>query len=145
MFKLTMTFRVEWGETDTAGIIFYPNYYRWFDRAGHQLLDDAGLPTVELNREGYVQPILECGARFHKPLVYHDLVELSAEITEVKNKVFRIEYRVKRDDTMVAEGFEVRAWAKQTDSGIREQMSAMPIPQEYAILLRTEREVRKGS
>jgi acyl-CoA thioesterase FadM len=29
---------VEWGDTDAAGIVFYPNYYRWFDRAAHALL-----------------------------------------------------------------------------------------------------------
>ncbi len=140
MFKLTTTFRVEWGETDTAGIIFYPNYYRWFDRVAHQLLVDAGLPGRELTRQGYVQPILECGARFHKPLIYHDLVELNAEITEIKNKTFRIEYRIKRGDTVVAEGFEVRAWAKQPECGMREEMSATPIPQEYATLLRQDGE-----
>jgi acyl-CoA thioester hydrolase len=108
MFKLTMRFRVEWGETDTAGIIFYPNYYRWFDRAAHQLLVEAGLPSGELTGQGYVQPILECGARFHKPLIYHDMVELNAEITEVKNKTFRIEYRIKRGEVVSRINYTIR-------------------------------------
>lgn len=28
-------FQIQWGDTDRAGIVYYPNYYKWFDLAGH--------------------------------------------------------------------------------------------------------------
>jgi acyl-CoA thioesterase FadM len=68
MFSNITQFRVEWGETDTAGIIFYPNYYRWFDRSSHALFRAAGMPISELIKLGFVHPILETGARFLQPL-----------------------------------------------------------------------------
>ncbi len=33
---------VEWGDCDPAGIVFYPNFYAWFDASSHALLDALG-------------------------------------------------------------------------------------------------------
>lgn len=32
-----VTRMVEWGDYDEAGIVFYPNYFRWMDGAFHQV------------------------------------------------------------------------------------------------------------
>ena len=34
--------RIEWGDCDPAGIIFYPTYFRWIDAASWALFDAAG-------------------------------------------------------------------------------------------------------
>ncbi len=34
---------VGWGDCDPAGIVFYPNFYRWFDACSHALLTARGL------------------------------------------------------------------------------------------------------
>ena len=36
--------RVDWGHCDPAGIVFYPNYFRWFDQCTSALFESAGLP-----------------------------------------------------------------------------------------------------
>ena len=35
---------VAWGDCDSAGIVFYANYFRWFDEASRRLFVRAGLP-----------------------------------------------------------------------------------------------------
>jgi YbgC/YbaW family acyl-CoA thioester hydrolase len=138
MFSHISHFRVEWGETDTAGIIFYPNYYRWFDRATHELFRAAGMPISELIKQGYAHPILETGSRFLQPLFYDDAVTLETTIVELKTKTFKLEHKVRRGDQLIAEGFEVRAWVKQPEPGTDGKMSAVAIPEEYASRLRNE-------
>ena len=32
------SFKVRWGDTDAAGIVFYPNFYKWMDEATHEFL-----------------------------------------------------------------------------------------------------------
>jgi acyl-CoA thioester hydrolase len=103
---------VEWGDTDAAGIVFYPNYFRWFDRAAHALLRANACAPDDLLRLGYVVPIIECGARFLAPVVYAEALTLESEVVELRTRAFRIRHRVLRGETTVAEGFEVRVWAR---------------------------------
>ncbi len=35
MLKNVHRIRVEWGDCDPAGIVFYPRYFEWFDRCTH--------------------------------------------------------------------------------------------------------------
>jgi len=32
----TIHYKIQWGDTDAAGIVFYPDYFRWFDLATHE-------------------------------------------------------------------------------------------------------------
>ena len=41
---------VAWGDCDPAGIVFYPNYFRWFDEASRRLFAAVGLPWETLFR-----------------------------------------------------------------------------------------------
>src|SRR5215472_16734707 len=58
--------RVDWGDCDPAGIVFYPNYFRWFDANTTALFETAGLSLPALYRaHGLVGfPILNTGAKF---------------------------------------------------------------------------------
>jgi acyl-CoA thioester hydrolase len=118
---------VEWGDTDAAGIVFYPNYYRWFDRAAHALLRAHGCAPNDLLRQGLVIPLIEASARFLKPAVYADEVAIESEVTELRTRSFRIDHRVLRREDVVAEGFEIRVWARAgVGSPPRLQLEAIP-------------------
>lgn len=121
-------FRIEWGETDAAAIVFYPNYFRWFDRATHALFRSIGLPIAELNAQyGFAQPLLEVGCRFFSPLRYDDEVRLESSVIEVRERTFRVEHKLFKDKIVVGEGFELRAWIKIDEAG---KLKAVLIPPE---------------
>ena len=42
MLKYTLTIKISWGHCDPAKIVFYPNYFIWFDQSAHLLFDKAG-------------------------------------------------------------------------------------------------------
>ena len=42
MLKNLLSINVAWGHCDPANIVFYPNYFNWFDQSSHLLFDKAG-------------------------------------------------------------------------------------------------------
>lgn len=58
--------RIEWGDCDPAGIVFYPRYLAFFDASTAYLFESVGLPQEQLAaRYGIVgMPLIEVQAKF---------------------------------------------------------------------------------
>ncbi len=103
--------RVAWGDTDAAGIVFYPNFYIWMDRATHEFLDAIGINPAQLYEGGKVGlPLLETHCAFKSPVKFHELVRIRTSVAEVRAKVFKLTHDFYRGATLLASGYEVRAW-----------------------------------
>jgi 4-hydroxybenzoyl-CoA thioesterase len=101
--------RVRFGETDAAGIVFYPVFFTWFDVGTSGLFRAAaGALLGPDNRPRWPIPIVESGARFLAPLAFDDAIEIRSTIAELGTSSFRVEHEVVRDGAVVATGFEVR-------------------------------------
>ncbi len=60
---------VEFGHCDPAGIVWYPNFYEWFDAASHRLAERAGVGLHALRAQGYLGlPLMQTGASYHRPV-----------------------------------------------------------------------------
>jgi acyl-CoA thioester hydrolase len=118
MRESRLVHRVQWGETDAAGIVFYPNYYRWFDQATHELFRALGYTVPQLTAEGFVIPLIETKARFSSSLRLDDEVVVTSHIGEVRTRAFRIDHMVTHGETLACTGYEVRIWARQSDGEI---------------------------
>src|SRR5882672_10407539 len=42
---------VHWGDTDPARIVFYPNYFEWFDQSTRLFFDSVGLDWDSLGKK----------------------------------------------------------------------------------------------
>jgi acyl-CoA thioester hydrolase len=109
----SIQYRVQWGDTDAAGIVFYPNYFRWFDHAGLEYLRALGLPLETLiAQHQIILPIIDAGCRFHRPARYSDLLTIETMITEKRTRTFRFEHRVTHAGEITGIGYEVRGCAR---------------------------------
>ena len=126
---------MRFGETDAAGIVFYPTFFAWFDvgmsgllRAalGGELCDAHGRPKFPV-------PIVETGARFVAPLHFDDAIAIRSTITELGRSSFRIEHVVLRGDVEAARGFEVRVLIQPADDG---RITARALPPELRAAFR---------
>ena len=118
------SFKVRWGDTDAAGIVFYPNFYKWMDEATHEFLAAIGFSTTFILREHQTAtPLLEANCQFKSPLFFEDEVIVQSEVVEMKQKVFKISHKFFKDEKLVAEGYGVRAW-----TSFKEKPKAYPIP-----------------
>jgi YbgC/YbaW family acyl-CoA thioester hydrolase len=118
-----MSFRydvtVAWGDCDEAGIVFYPNYFYWFDSAFQALLRARGLSQRSIRaRFGALgTPIVEAGAKFLGPVTYDDVLRIEAGVERWGAKSFRVAYRGFKEGRLVLEGFEARVWAVPGEAG----------------------------
>ncbi len=119
--------RIAWGDCDEAGLVYYPNYFRWMDSAFHDLLRVSGLNHRELMRSLGARgvPLVESNARFLAPASYDELLKVKAEIAHWGTKSFRMAYKGFRDDVAIFEGQEARVWAVDSPDGA---MGTAPIP-----------------
>lgn len=126
IYRLT----VQFGDCDPANIVFYPNYYRWFDAATHRLCTGVGLDWISLRDQyGVVgMPLVDTGARFRQPASFGDHLEIESSVIECARKTLRLRHLVRRGDTLLVEGFEVRVLgARHPDDPKR--LRALEIPE----------------
>jgi YbgC/YbaW family acyl-CoA thioester hydrolase len=128
-------FIIEWGDCDEAGIVFYPNYFYWFDCTFQRLLRERELGQRELKRRfGVVTPLVDVGARFLGPATHDDVLRVDACVEVWETKRFRMSYKLSVENKPVADGFEVRAWANIDASG---RMSGVPVDEAFRSLMKS--------
>ncbi len=109
MLKNTLSVHISWGHCDPAKIVFYPNYFIWFDQSAHHLFDKAGANMGDLmDQYGVVGlPIVDAHAEFLYPSKYGDVIEVCSWISEWREK------------TLVATGINL-TWVPAALSFVRE-------------------------
>jgi 4-hydroxybenzoyl-CoA thioesterase len=130
------TFRIEWGQCDPAGIVFYPQFLVIFDAATGDLFARTGLSAAGMRRvHGIIgMPLVEQGAKFLLPCRFDDEVTAESEAGDWGRASFIVRHRIINDGRLAVEGFEKRVWAAadpERPGGIR----AMPIPPEIIACL----------
>jgi acyl-CoA thioester hydrolase len=68
--------RVRYAETDQMGVVYYSNYFVWFEVGRTDLLRDSGLTYRELEAEGVSLPVIEAHCEYHRPARYDDDLEI---------------------------------------------------------------------
>ncbi len=135
--------RVEFGDCDPAGIVWFPNFFRWIDAAGHHFFTDCGVPAwhvLEKSSGILGTPIVDTHARFVKTASYGDLLQIATTIPEWRRSSFVLRHRVLRapasgvnEPDLILECDEVRIFAARRDDGAP-GIRAVPIPQEIRAL-----------
>jgi 4-hydroxybenzoyl-CoA thioesterase len=130
MFTHSRNVRIEWGDCDPAGIVFYPRYFAMFDHSTVLLIEAAiGMKKRELysvyNFDGY--PVVETRARFLIPTRYGDDVAIESGLTEVRRSSFRIQHQLFKDGALAVEAFESRVWVIH-DPARPGRLRPQPIP-----------------
>ena len=102
MFTSRRTVWIEWGHCDPAGIVFYPNYFAWFDASTAHHFQAAGLPKPELVKKYNVVgfPMVDTRAAFHIPSKYGDEVVIETTITEFGRSSFSVHHKLLRCDKL---------------------------------------------
>ena len=138
MLTNTRTVRIEWGDCDPAGIIFYPRY---FDDIRH-LDDRCCIERATRHEEDRVSQ----GLRFRRPSGGRDARAISPAhpvrrrsrdrepVVACGRSSFKIEHRLTLAGTLAAEGFETRVWAGR-DPDDPQTHTSQPIPAEVVARL----------
>jgi len=125
----TRVVRIDWGDCDPAGIIFYPRYFEIFDASTSALFERAlGLTKRELLKtydfSGF--PLVRTQARFLQPTRYGDDVTVDTKIT-FGHASFEIEHRLSLKGVSCVECVEKRVWVVREPNG---RLKSRLVPEE---------------
>jgi 4-hydroxybenzoyl-CoA thioesterase len=127
VFTNSRTVRIEWGDCDPAGIIFYPRYFEIFDASTAALFERAlGIPKIEqLKTFGFAgYPLVRTHAKFIRPTRFGDDVTVESRI-KFGRASFDIEHRLTLGDTLCVECAETRVWVVRDAVG---NIKSHPVP-----------------
>ena len=120
--------RVEFHETDLAGIVHFSNVYRYMETAEHAFLRSLGHSIHEQMGETEIGwPRVNATCDFRKPVRYDDVLTIRVSIEEIRNRSVRYGFRffIDPEGPPVAEGSIAAVCVRFDDTGIH----AVPIPE----------------
>lgn len=94
----TTTYRVIYGDTDAAGVVYNANYLRYFEIGRTEMMREWAVPYSRVEELGCVFPVTESYIRFKAPARYDDLITIATSIAEVKRVSCRIHYAISRKE-----------------------------------------------
>lgn len=101
---------VEWGHCDPAGIVFYPNFFTFFDSGAWNLFISAGL-GLDILRSKYGAvgfPVVDSRSDFRYPCRLKDHLVLTTEMEAIHSKTFVMNHTLYNGEMLAAHGREVR-------------------------------------
>ena len=103
--------RVRYAETDKMGVVYYANYFVWFEVARADLLRSLGWSYREMELAGISLPVIEAHCEYQRGARYDDELEVKAEGRMVSPVRMEFLYQVvdRGDAKLAASGVTVHA------------------------------------
>lgn len=130
---------VNFGDCDPAGIVFYPNFYRWFDEAVHAALEAAGWGWHRTARDfGWRGvSVADAQAHFVRPALHGDRLTIETRIDGTENRRIVFRHRVLRGTALICEGREIRFIAVPHPAD-PQRIQATDVPEDLRLALTTD-------
>jgi 4-hydroxybenzoyl-CoA thioesterase len=131
MLTNTRKVRIEWGDCDPAGIVYFPRYFVFFDNCTAAMFEAVGLPKPQLLKQYDIAgfPAVDVRANFRIPSSFGDDVTIETTIAEWGRSSFKVQHRLMKDTALAIEGFETRVWVGH-DPDRPGGIKSRPIPTE---------------
>ena len=115
MLKHRRAIRIEWGDCDPAGIVYFPRYAEWLDACTASLFEAAGFPKADLVKSrGIVIPVIKTRSEFLIPCRFGDEVIAETAITRFGRGSFDVHHQMFKGEQPAVECFETRVWTRIT-------------------------------
>ena len=127
--------KVEWGDCDPYGIVFYPNFYKWMDSAQWSYFNKIKQPITKLEKiYGIVGlPLVHTEANYISACYREDILKIETRLIKITKSTIKLAHVIKRKNIEVCSGSETRIWAKNIEGKI----ISSPIPNEVRKVFNT--------
>ena len=108
-------YRVIYGDTDAAAVVYNANYLRYFEIGRTELMREKVCSYHEIHTLGILLPVTECFVRYKAFACYDDLLIIETKLVELKKVSCKFSYRILRENTdsskeqLIAKGYTVHA------------------------------------
>jgi acyl-CoA thioester hydrolase len=89
------TIRVRYAETDQMGIVYYANYFTWFEIGRVELCRQLGFEykKMELEDDSYIV-VAEARCRYKRPARFDELLVIRTRILDSQRRTVRFGYEI---------------------------------------------------
>ena len=103
--------RVRYAETDRMGVVYYANYFVWFEVARTELLRTLGWTYREMEESGVLLPVIDARCEYRRPARYDDEIEVrtTGHLASPVRMTFDYEVVVNGQPDVVATGRTMHA------------------------------------
>lgn len=127
--------RVEFRDTDAAGIVHFSVFFQYMEGAEHEFLRHVGLSVVSQHNSKTISwPRVAAKCDYRQSIRFEQIVNIDVIVRRTGTKSITYGFRFHMDDSTIAEG-EVTAVCCEISHGsdIRKPMKPVPIeiPQEF--------------
>ena len=91
--------RVRYAETDQMGVVYYANFFIWFEVGRVELLRQLGFhyKQMEIDDDCHI-PVVEANCRYKSPARYDDELLLETSVLALRRSVIKFGYRLLRPE-----------------------------------------------
>ncbi|MBR2365495.1 MAG: (d)CMP kinase [Lentisphaeria bacterium] len=104
-----LRYRIPYADTDNMGVVYYANYYKFFEMFRTEFMINAGYPYAKMEEKGVALPVIESGCSYKSSAKFEDVIEVTGRIAECKGVRIRIECEIHCRGKLLATGFTVHA------------------------------------
>lgn len=132
-YEQQTTRKIEFSETDMAGLVHFSNYFRYMESAERDFFEAAGLDLIQTGAgplRGWPRTRAEC--KFSAPLYFGDTIEIHLAVVAVKDRSLDFRFRIFRlnvdgSRTQAGKGHLTTIHAERLPSG---ELRSMELPPE---------------
>lgn len=103
------TVRVRYAETDRMGVVYYANYFVWFEIGRTDWLRDTGHSYRAMEDEGVQLPVIEAQCEYRRAAKYDDELEIRTRAALLTPVRIRFDYEIVRGDETLVTGYTIHA------------------------------------
>jgi acyl-CoA thioester hydrolase len=98
--------RVRYQETDQMGIVYYSNYFVYFEMGRIEFLRSLGISYAELEKENIFLAVADAHCKYRSPAVFDDLLVIKTCLSMMKLARIEFSYEIRRvnEEKLIAEG-----------------------------------------
>jgi len=134
---VTTQVRVRYAETDQMGIVYYANYFVWFEIGRVELLRSLGLAYSNLEKDhSLILPVVDAHCRYRDPARYDDQILIETRPTLLRGSVLKFGYNIYRAPDQGGKERELLAEGETVHVVCDGQLNRQPLPEPYAEALR---------
>ncbi|BBM84838.1 acyl-CoA thioesterase [Candidatus Uabimicrobium amorphum] len=122
------TKRVEFSDTDMAGIVHFSNYFRYMEIAEHDFFRSLGLSVV-MDHEGNTisWPRVKCSFEYKQPIRFEQIIDIYIDIEHIGKKSLKYVAYLKHNEQIMAIGHSTIVCCSYDKDGLK----SIEIPQHF--------------
>ncbi len=95
------------------GVVHHSVYAIWFEQARTEFFKTVGSTYADVEKQGFLCPVLELNVRYRYPTHYGDVVDIETTLMRRGRLHFKFHYKLFVKGTLCAEGYSLHCFLKE--------------------------------